>query len=138
MPELKTTPTGADVDAFLAGIEDPRRREDTIAVCSMMRDVTGQAPTMWGDSIVGFGSYSYRRANGQEYEWFTVGVSPRKRNLTLYIMDGFDSYDTLLARLGKHSTGKSCLYIGRLDDVDRDVLRQLVTESVRHMRARSG
>jgi Domain of unknown function (DU1801) len=132
MTELRTTPNDADVEAFLAGIEHEQRREDARAVSSMMREITQLEPVMWGDSIIGFGAYRYRRANGQEYEWFAVGVSPRKKNLTIYIMDGFDAYGELLARLGKHSTAKSCLYITRLDNVDGDVLRELVTRSFRH------
>ena len=89
---------------------------------------------MWGPSIVGFGSYTYKYASGREGEWPIVGFSPRKRNLTLYIMSGFDEYDALLARLGKYTTGKACLYVNKLADVDMDVLRQLVAASVEHMR----
>jgi hypothetical protein len=88
---------------------------------------------MWGDSIVGFGSYHYRYASGREGDWFVTGFSPRKQNLTLYIMAGFDNYDHLLQNLGKHKTGKSCLYIKRLEDVDLDTLRELVSQSVQHM-----
>jgi hypothetical protein len=89
---------------------------------------------MWGDSIVGFGRYRYQYASGREGEWMLVGFAPRKRNLTLYIMSGFDEYDGLLEKLGKHSTGKSCLYINKLEDIDLDVLRELVDKSVQHMR----
>ena len=99
-----------------------------------MEDVTGAEATMWGDSIVGFGSYHYTYASGRENDWFLVGFAPRKRSLTLYIMSGFDAYDELLGRLGKHSTGKSCLYINKLTDVDTAVLRDLVQQSVDHMR----
>lgn len=90
---------------------------------------------MWGDSMIGFGSYHYKYASGREGEWFLVGFAPRKQNLTLYIMAGFEQYDALMARLGKHSTGKSCLYIKRLADIDQAVLRELVSQSVAHMRA---
>jgi hypothetical protein len=91
---------------------------------------------MWGTSIVGFGRYRYRYASGREGEWFVVGFSPRKQNLTLYIMDGFGEYDRLLDRLGKHSTGKACLYLKRLDDADPEVLRALIAHSVEHVRSR--
>ena len=89
---------------------------------------------MWGDSIVGFGHYRYKYASGREEEWMLVGFAPRKRNLTLYIMSGFDEYDDLLGKLGKHSTGKSCLHINKLEDIDMDVLRELVDKSVQHMK----
>ena len=98
-----------------------------------MEEVTGEKAVMWGDSIVGFGTYHYVYASGREGDWPVTGFAPRKQALTLYIMSGFDQYDELLARLGKHSTGKSCLYIKRLSDVDVDVLRELVAESVAHM-----
>jgi len=98
-----------------------------------MKEVTGKEPEMWGDSIIGFGSYHYKYASGREGDWFVTGFSPRKQNLTLYIMGGFDNYDVLLGKLGKHKTGKSCLYINKLDDVDMDVLKTLVRASVEHM-----
>jgi hypothetical protein len=127
--ELKTQRNDGDVDAFLAGITDERRRRDAQAVCALMREVTGVEPTMWGTSIVGFGDYHYAYASGRSGEWFAVGFSPRKQNLTLYLTGGFDGYTELLGRLGKHSTGKSCLYVKKLADVDADVLRELVTRS---------
>jgi hypothetical protein len=98
-----------------------------------MREVTGVEPVMWGDSIIGFGKYRYKYASGREAEWFLTGFAPRKQSLTLYIMSGFDEYDNLLDQLGKHSTGKSCLYVKKLDDIDMDVLRDLVEQSVDHM-----
>lgn len=103
-----------------------------------MAEVTGEPPTLWGDSIIGFGSYHYVYGSGREGDWFLTGVSPRKRSLTVYIMAGFDRYDQLMEQLGKHRTGKSCLYINQLEDVDLDILRQLVRESVAHMRERYG
>jgi hypothetical protein len=129
---LKTQPTDADVEAFLAGIADARRREDSQAICRLMADETGEAPRMWGSGIVGFGSYHYVYASGREGEWMALGFAPRKANLTLYLMDGFSGYEELLARLGKHSTGKSCLHVKRLSDVDVDVLREMVRRSYRH------
>ncbi len=99
-----------------------------------MREITGDEPAMWGPSMVGFGRYHYKYASGREGDWFVAGFSPRKQNLTLYIMSGFSGYDELMARLGKHTTGKSCLYIKRLEDVDLAVLEELIRRSVAHVR----
>ncbi len=99
----------------------------------IMKKVTKVEPKMWGTSIVGFGTYHYKYASGREGDWFLTGFSPRKQNLTLYTMSGFDEYDSLLKKLGKHATGKSCLYIKKLEDVDMKVLKELVTKSVKHM-----
>jgi hypothetical protein len=135
MAELKTKKTDASVQAFLDAVEHPTRREDSFAVLDMMREITGHEPAMWGSSIVGFDTYHYKYASGQEGEWPVVGFAPRKRNLTLYMMSGFDQYDALLAKLGKYKTGKSCLYINKLADVDQDTLRELIRQSVDHVRA---
>ncbi|MCA9991827.1 MAG: DUF1801 domain-containing protein [Ardenticatenaceae bacterium] len=135
MAELKTRPTDDDVAAFINNIADEQKRQDSQAILALMQDVTGAEPQMWGDSIVGFGSYHYKYASGREGDWFLTGFAPRKQNLTLYIMAGFEQYDTLLARLGKHKTGKSCLYLKRLADVDPNTLRELVQQSVAHMMA---
>ena len=115
-------------------IDDERKREDARAVAAMMAEVAGAPPKMWGSSIVGFGSYHYRYASGREGDFMETGFSPRKRALTLYIMAGFSDYEGLLAKLGKFSTGKSCLYIKRLADVDETVLRELVERSVAYIR----
>lgn len=138
MAELKTRENDGDVEAFLASVENEKRRSDCRAVMDLMREVTGEAPRMWGDSIIGFGRYHYVYDSGREGAWFLTGVSPRKQNLSVYIMAGFDRYEELMAKLGKHQTGKSCLYINRLDDVDSAVLRELVAASVRHTRERYG
>lgn len=138
MTELKTQPTDSSITDFLDSVEDEQKRADAYAIMELMREVTGETPQMWGDSIVGFGSYHYVYESGREGDWFLVGFSPRKRNLTLYIMSGFDEYDGLLDRLGKHSTGKSCLYVKRLSDVEEDALRELVQKSVQHMRHTNG
>ena len=135
MAELKTKKTEASVQEFLDAVEHPTRREDSFAILDVMREITGQEPAMWGPSIVGFGTYHYKYASGREGEWPIVGFSPRKRNLTLYIIDGFDGYETLLSKLGKYKTGKACLYINKLADVDRETLRKLVRQSVDHVRA---
>jgi hypothetical protein len=133
MAELKTKPNDQDVEAFLNGIDDEQKRQASYTVLGLMEEVTGEPAKMWGDSIVGFGAYRYKYASGREGEWFLTGFAPRKRNLTLYIMSGFDQYDALLANLGKYKTGKSCLYINKIEDVDLDVLRDLVDQSVQHM-----
>lgn len=138
MAELKTRPNDGDVDAFLESVDDPKRREDCRAVVELMADVTGEPPRMWGDSIIGFGQYHYVYDSGREGDWFLTGVSPRKQSLTVYIMAGFDRYDALMDRLGKHRTGQSCLYINRLEDVDTGTLRELIRSSVAHLRAKYG
>jgi hypothetical protein len=121
-----TTPTGADVMAYLDGVEDEARREDARAVVDLIGDVTGAPPRMWGASIIGFGRQPYRTADGKEREWFAVGLAPRKTALTLYGLTYHGSNTDLLDQLGPHRTGKGCLYLKRLDDVDREVLTELV------------
>lgn len=130
MAELKTQPNSKSVEAFLNAIPNERKRQDSITLLEMMKQVTQAEPVMWGDSIIGFGSYHYCYESGREGDWFLTGFSPRKQNLTLYIMSGFDQYDALLAKLGKHSTGKSCLYVRRLKDIDLSTLEELVRRSV--------
>jgi hypothetical protein len=134
MAENKTRKTKASVADFLKRIEDPQRRADCKRVAKMMREATGNRAAMWGESIVGFGQYSYRYASGHGGDWPITGFSPRKNDLTLYIMPGVASYERLLAKLGKHRTGKSCLYVKRLADVDQTVLEELIQESVKDMR----
>lgn len=134
MGDLKTQATDADVDAFLQGISDDARRQDCLRLLEMMRSVTGEEPRLWGESMVGFGTYHYRYESGREGDWFLTGFSPRKANLTIYVMAGFDRYDELMGRLGRFKTGKSCLYVKRLADVDGGVLRELIAASVEHVR----
>ena len=134
MAELKTTPNRQSVSEFLDKVEDEKKRADCYDLLDLMQEVTSESPHMWGDSIVGFGSYHYRYASGREGDWFLTGFSPRKQNLSLYIMAGFDRYETLMEQLGKYKAGKSCLYIKRLEDVDR----QLVEESVQHLKETYG
>jgi hypothetical protein len=131
---LKTQKNDASVEDFLNSVSDAKKREDSFAVLELMRDATGEEPAMWGTNIVGFGSYYYKYASGREGDWLLAGFAPRKRELTLYIMAGFERYEELLAKLGKHKTGKSCLYIKQLADVDPTVLKELVSASVRHMK----
>lgn len=134
MSDIKTVPTEASVERFLEAVEDPARRADSRALLELMSRVTGEPPRMWGASMVGFGTYHYRYASGREGDWFLTGFAPRKNDLTLYVMAGFTAYDDLMSRLGKHRTGKSCLYLKRLSDVSADVLEELIRESVEHMR----
>jgi hypothetical protein len=135
MAEAKTKPNDQSVEGFINKVSDEKKRQDSFAILELMKQVTGKEPIMWGDSIVGFGTYKYKYASGREGEWMVTGFSPRKQNLTLYIMSGFDEYEELLENLGKHTTGKSCLYIKKLEEVDQDVLRELVSKSVAHMEA---
>jgi hypothetical protein len=135
MAQLKTQPNDKSVTDFLDSVENDTKREDSFTILELMKEATGVEPIMWGDSIIGFGTYHYKYASGREAEWFLTGFSPRVQNLTLYIMDGFDEYDKLLGNLGKHSTGKSCLYVKRLENIDLEVLKEMVEKSVAHMRA---
>lgn len=132
MATNKTVPTDANVEAFLQTV-DEKRRADCATLVDLMQDVTGEPPQMWGTSIIGFGSYHYKYASGREGDMPLVGFSPRKQALTLYIMAGFEQYEALLEKLGKYKTGKACLYIKKTADVDMDILRELVTQSVDHM-----
>lgn len=136
MSELKTRKTGASVTAFLRSVEDPDRRRDCRRIAAMMRAATGARPAMWGPSMVGYGRYHYRYASGREGDWFECGYAPRAQNIVVYIMPGFGPFEPLMKRLGKYRTGKSCLYIKRLDDVDTDVLSKLIAESVVEIRRR--
>jgi hypothetical protein len=134
MATLKTKKNSQSVSAFLKSITDDQKRKDAETIMKMMKRITKEEPTMWGDSLVGFGSYHYVYGSGREGDWFVTGFSPRKRNLTLYIMSGFKRHDALMKELGKYTTGKSCLYINKLDDIDTNVLEELVKESVKHVR----
>ncbi len=134
MAELKTRATKQSVSDFLNAIDDAKKRADCRIVAKMMREATGKRATMWGDSIVGFGSYDYKYASGHAGSWPLVGFSPRSQNLTLYIMPGFSNFDKLMNRLGKYKTGKSCLYIKSLEDVDQKILKELIKGSVKHMK----
>lgn len=136
MAELKTRPNDASVDDFLGSVDNEDRRDDARHVMSIMQRTTQEPPKMWGDRMIGFGSYRYRYASGRQGDWPVIGLSPGKRNLTLYIMPGFDGYQALLEGLGKHRRGKSCLYVNSLRDIDMSVLEELIRESVAEMRRR--
>jgi len=132
--ELKTKVNEASVEKFLSAVTDEQARTDCYEILKMMKQVTKEEPKMWGASIVGFGSYHYKGASGREGDWMLTGFSPRKQNLTLYLMGGFDLHKDLLKKLGKHKTSVGCLYINKLADVDRKVLKELVAASVRTMK----
>lgn len=135
MAENKTTATDADPHAFLAAVEDEQKRADCEALLEMMERITGEPPAMWGDSMVGFGSYHYQYASGREGDHFLTGFSPRKANLTIYIPPGgFEPFEEMLARLGQFKNSVSCLYIKRLSDVDLDILEEIVTAGVARLR----
>ena len=133
MAELKTKKTAASVKDFLNSVPDERKRKDSFAILKLMQEVTGTKPAMWGPSIVGFGKYHYKYASGHEGDAPLAGFSPRKQALTLYITAGFDGYGELLGKLGKYKTGKACLYINKLEDVDLATLKEMVRRSVERM-----
>ena len=125
-------PTNAPVEAFLAQVPNDQQREDARRLCALMEEITGEPPAMWGSSIVGFGTYRYRSASGHEGDSALASFSPRRQHLVIYLVGEFaDRHRAALARLGPHQTGKGCLYIKRLADVDLDALRELIDRSVR-------
>ena len=133
MAELKTRPTEVAVDSFLDAVPDPRRRQDGKRLRAMFERITGEPARMWGPSIVGFGSYHYKYDSGHEGTMCRLGFSPRKAELVLYVLTPSAGQDALLARLGKHKTGKSCLYIRKLSDVDESVLEALTVHALDYM-----
>ncbi len=135
MAELKTKKNTASVDKFLNKVADEQRRKDCFRLVEIMKTAAKAEPAMWGTSIVGFGRYQYKYASGRELEWFLTGFSPRKQDLTLYIMGGLERYAALMKKLGKHKTGKSCLYIKKLEDVDLATLKQLIKQSLADLAA---
>lgn len=135
MAELKTKANNKSVKAFLEAVEHNKRRKDALTLLSLFEKITGQNAIMWGDSIVGFGRYHYKQRNGQAGEWPITGFSPRKQNLSIYIMPGFKNYQDLLGKLGKHKTSVSCLYINKLDDVNLDILEKLIATSIKDMKS---
>ena len=134
MAENKTKPTKKSVTAFINGIDDKQKRADVKKVAAMMRKATGARAAMWGPGIVGYGQYHYQYASGREGDFMLTGFSPRKQALTVYIISGFKPFDSMMKKLGKYKTGKSCLYIKRLSDVDEAVLARLISASVKYMR----
>jgi hypothetical protein len=135
MAENKTRPTQKSVREFLDAVPDEKKRQDSYKILELMQKVTGFEPVMWGPSIVGFGQYHYKYASGREGDSGLTGFSPRKQALTVYIASGFDQYGELMERLGKYKTGKVCLYVKKLEDIDLETLEELVRRSVEHIKA---
>ncbi|HKU77246.1 MAG TPA: DUF1801 domain-containing protein [Pyrinomonadaceae bacterium] len=135
MAEAKTKPTNESVKDFLNRVPDAEKREDCFTVLKMMEEITGDKPKMWGPSIVGFGNWSYKYASGHSGDWPIAAFSPRKKDLTLYLMMGFEKHTELMEKLGKHSTGKSCLYIKRLSDIHLPTLKKLIKTSIKDLKA---
>jgi Domain of unknown function (DU1801) len=131
--EIQTKPTGESVDKFVDGIADEKKRAECRLLLGIMKEATGAQPQMWGPSIVGFGSYQYEAAGGRMNDFFVAGFSPRKQNLTIYLSSGYGKYADLMKKLGKHTTGASCLYIKSLNDIDQVVLRELIVKGVKDM-----
>lgn len=136
MAELKTKANSGSVDAFLGRIEHQRKRSEAQQIVALMEEISGEKPTLWGDRMIGFGTYRYRQKSGQQAQWPLTAFAPSKARMTIYIIPGFSDYREQLARLGKHRTGKSCLYINKLADIDIEVLRDLIEASVQTMRTR--
>jgi len=132
--EQKTKKNDASVEDFLESVEHEGKRSDSFVILDMMKDITGEEATMWGDSMVGFGEYHYNYKSGREGDWPLIGFSPRKQNLTLYLMYGVEQHQDLLSKLGKHKLGKICLYLNKLADVDMKVLRELTTRAFEEMK----
>ncbi|HOC24909.1 MAG TPA: DUF1801 domain-containing protein [bacterium] len=132
--DLKTRVNEASVTEFLNSVSDEQRRNDCLEILAVMKKITKEEPKMWGASIVGFGSYHYKGKGGREGDWMLTGFSPRKQNLVLYLMGGFDDHAELLSKLGKFTTGVGCLYIKKLEDVDRTILEKLVQASYDKMK----
>lgn len=133
--EAKTRPTKEKVKDFLNKVPDAARREDCLVVAKLMEEITGEKPQMWGPSIVGFGTWHYKYASGRQGDWPVAAFSPRKQDLTLYLMPGFENRGELMSKLGKHKTGKSCLYIKRLSDIHLPTLKKLIKASVKDLKA---
>ena len=135
MAELKTKMNDTDPMEFLLQVEKDKRREDSIKLLQIMKNLTKEQPKMWGPSIIGFGKMEYKNTSGT-HDWMMTGFSPRKQNLTIYIMDGFTMYEQLLSKLGKHKLGKSCLYINKLEDIDIDILEELISKSIKYIKSK--
>jgi hypothetical protein len=136
MSTLKTLANDADAARFIAAVSSGTKQQDSFTLLKLFSEITGEKPVMWGTSIIGFGSYHYKSEKSrQEGDWPLTGFSPRKQSLTIYIMTGFEHYQELLEKLGKHKTSKGCLYINKLSDVDMDILKKIIEKSYLHMKA---
>ncbi len=136
MAQNKTQPTKVSPESFIEGVENETKRKDAYTLLEIMKDITNEVPVMWGPSLIGFGQYHYKYESGREGDFFITGFSPRKSAMTVYIMPGFKRYAELMSKLGKFKTGKSCLYINKLADIDVKVLKTLIRESVDYMNAK--
>ena len=134
----KTVENDGSVDDFLNNVKDETKKADSLKIKTLMEEISGETAKMWGGSIVGFGNYHYKYDSGREGDFMKIGFSPRAQNLTLYIMPGFERYEELMSKLGKHKTGKSCLYVKKLADVDEAVLKELMTASYGYMTEKYG
>ena len=134
MAELKTRKNDNNPHDFIQSVENEKRRKDALVLLDLIKDITGEEPKMWGGSIIGYGEYTYKYDSGRSGDWFLTGFSPRKQSLSVYIMPGFSRYQALLDKLGKYKTGKSCLYVNKLEDIDLDILKELISISVERMR----
>lgn len=134
MTELKTKPTGEDVMQFLNALSDEKKRQDSFTLIELMHQATGKEPKIWRGGIIGFGDVHYKYPTGHEGDTAIIGFAPRKQNMTIYLLSGFDGQESILARLGKHKIGKGCLYINRLDDIHLPVLGELIQSSVESVR----
>lgn len=135
MAELKTKASSDDVEAFIASIVDDQRREDARTLNALMTSVTKRPALMWGKAMVGYGSYDYKYDSGRQGTMFIAGWAARTDRITIYLVDGFESYADLMAQLGPYTAGKSCLHLKKFDQIDLSVLRKLLTASVKHVRA---
>ncbi len=131
MAELKTKQTDASVEKFISSVPDKQKQQDCRTIVGLMQAATKAPPKMWGSAIVGFGNVHLKYESGRELDWFPIGFSPRKQNLTLYLLGGFEPHTALLKKLGKYKTGKGCLYINRLDEVDLPTLKKIIQASVK-------
>jgi Domain of unknown function (DU1801) len=139
MAELKTKENDASVEAFLKSIPDEKKVADSRQVMKVMEEVTGEKPKMWGTSIIGFGRYHYKYASGREGDWMLCGLSPRKQSISVYLLGcGFEHFENLLQKLGKHKTGKGCLYVKKIEDINVSVLKTLIKESVVSLKKQYG
>ena len=129
MSELKTKKNDGNVDDFLNSLDNEKKKKDSFIILEMMKEITQEDPVMWGESMIGFSEYQYKYKSGREGKWFKIGFSPRKQNITLYLMSGFKGKDEILSRVGKYKTGKGCFYINKIEDVDIDVLKELMMVS---------
>lgn len=138
MAELKTKMNNADVDSFISALPDETKRKDCFALIKIMKEITKELPAMWGSSIVGFGKYHYKYKSGREGDWFLTAFSPRKGSITVYLMPGFKNSEKILTKLGKIKTGKGCLYIKSLSDIDIKILKELIMNSVKELKGMYG